>query len=204
MGFQAEQAERDPECVRMEDGTLMYKRESDGKLETLLERERRLAHNLRMCFNRSFEASYRIACSGLLSINFMFHRFSWSGHVMRWIVWLQNLHYHLRFRPTRSASSSGKSSLQLLGLQFAGATIHMWKFARHLFFSRTSTQNVDLKNESFSQKSISINFEREREIYIWWLSISNFWRLSVTIWPCCILGWPTKIDRSWRSSFRIG
>ena len=72
MGFQAEQAERDPECVRMEDGTVMYKRESDGKLETLLERERRLAHNERMKFNRSFESSYRVACDGVLSITFMF------------------------------------------------------------------------------------------------------------------------------------
>ena len=75
MGVQAEQAERDPECVQLEDGTVMYKRESDGKLETPLERERGLAHNLRMKFNRSFESSYWIACNGVLSISLMFYIF---------------------------------------------------------------------------------------------------------------------------------
>ena len=36
----------------------MYKRPSDGKFETHLERERRLAHNVRMQFNRTFESSH--------------------------------------------------------------------------------------------------------------------------------------------------
>ena len=40
------------------DGVVMYKRPSDGKFETQLERERRLAHNVRMQFNRTFESSH--------------------------------------------------------------------------------------------------------------------------------------------------
>jgi len=51
------QESHEPVAEIQEDGTYLYKRESDGRLETWEDRQKRLQHNLKMQFNRSFTAS---------------------------------------------------------------------------------------------------------------------------------------------------
>ena len=53
---QAQQHVDDPDAVQQPDGTWMWKGPK-GRLETWAQRQKRLAHNTRMCFNRSFESS---------------------------------------------------------------------------------------------------------------------------------------------------
>ena len=53
---QAEAHEESEDAVLQPDGTYLYKGPK-GRLETWKERQQRLAHNQRMCFNRSFSDS---------------------------------------------------------------------------------------------------------------------------------------------------
>ena len=51
------QENHEPLAEIQPDGTYLYPRESDGALETWEQRQKRLQHNLKMQFNRSFQAS---------------------------------------------------------------------------------------------------------------------------------------------------
>ena len=53
---QAQQHVDDPDAVQQPDGTWMWKGPK-GRLETWDQRQKRLAHNTKMCFNRSFDSS---------------------------------------------------------------------------------------------------------------------------------------------------
>lgn len=53
---QAEAMDQDPNAVKQADGSYLYMK-ADGTFETALQRERRLAHNTKMCFHRTFDSS---------------------------------------------------------------------------------------------------------------------------------------------------
>lgn len=71
LNMEADAANDDPDARLQPDGTVLYAKKN-GQLETYHERQRRLAHNTRMVFNRSFQSSVSCNIKGGLDSNKQF------------------------------------------------------------------------------------------------------------------------------------